>query len=52
MLAIVVQVRVAGFHNSAGKTPVAGSMPPITLEPPVARTVPSGRRVRFRCVRG
>src|SRR6476660_5839228 len=52
MLDMVVHVLVAGFHSSAARTPVAGLIPPMSREPPVASTLPSGRTVRLRCVHG
>src|SRR6185369_6043787 len=44
-LAIVVQVSVAGFHNSAEKTAVVVLLWPGPDVPPVASTVPSGSKV-------
>jgi hypothetical protein len=52
MLAMTVHCPVTGDQISAGYTALVGSKPPLTDEPPVASTDPSGRTVRSRWVRG
>src|SRR6478672_8074019 len=51
-LASMVQVSVAGFHNSAAKTGVPALLCPGPYVPPVTSTVPSGNSVLLRWRRG
>ncbi len=51
-LASMVQVSVAGFHNSAAKTGVVALLCPGPDVPPVASTVPSGNSVLLTWRRG
>src|SRR4051794_605934 len=46
MLAMVVQLPVAGFHSSAARILPEASLPG-ALEPPVTSTLPSGNNVAF-----
>src|SRR2546430_9618374 len=51
LLAIVVQVPVAGLQSSAAWTAPAASLKPGALVPPVTSTSPVGRIVAFMCRR-
>ena len=53
MLAIVVHVPVAGFHNSAGYAGFVGLAPVASdpLVPPITRTLPSGSSVALWSLR-